>query len=189
MNDSKQCIQCNQIFYNPKNGSKRWKITKFCSHKCYWKSLEGKPITSWTKNRIEKIRKANFGKKHSEESKKKMGCRMENHPKWKGDNVGVIGVHAWLWKIKGKASDYKCVDCNKQARDWSNKNHSYKRKLSDYEPRCIKCHRQYDIKFNNYNKPSQTIICGYCNTSFTVRYGERYRKYCSEKCYHLSKKY
>jgi len=34
--------------------------------------------------------------------------------------------------------------------DWSNIDHKYKRKEEDYTPRCRRCHRQFDIKNNNY---------------------------------------
>jgi NAD-dependent SIR2 family protein deacetylase len=58
-----------------------------------------------------------------------------------------VAMHAWIYKQKGKAKNYKCVDCGKQAIDWSNKNHSYRRVLEDYFPRCRSCHKIYDKKF------------------------------------------
>jgi len=57
-------------------------------------------------------------------------------------------MHVWVRRRKGKASLYKCIDCGEQAIHWSNVDHSYKRKLEDYQPRCMKCHRKYDKEAN-----------------------------------------
>jgi len=32
---------------------------------------------------------------------------------------------------------------------WANKDHKYKRDISDWMRLCAKCHTHYDIKFNN----------------------------------------
>jgi NAD-dependent SIR2 family protein deacetylase len=55
--------------------------------------------------------------------------------------------HNAVYKARGKAKDQKCVDCGKQAREWSTVHgtdgsdpHAH------YEPRCVKCHSQYDNK-------------------------------------------
>lgn len=53
-------------------------------------------------------------------------------------------IHVWLFRRVGFAKNYKCVDCGKQAMDWSNVDHKYRRIASDYSPRCRKCHRLYD---------------------------------------------
>ena len=107
----------------------------------------GKKLSETTK---EKMRQVNLGKKLSEATKEKLkkANTGEKSGKWKGDNVGYEGVHAWIRKHKGKASLYKCIDCGEQAKDWSNVDHSYKRNLEDYQPRCIGCHRKYDKKYN-----------------------------------------
>ena len=189
MNNSKKCLQCRQTFYNPKNDneSKRWKKIKFCSHKCYWKSLKGKLPASGCS--YKKGHKRNVGVKYSEESrlKNKLARIGNKNWNWKGEKSLPCATHVWVTQHKGKASTHKCIDCSEQAREWSNKDHSYKRILSDYSPRCQKCHRQYDIKYNNYNKPNVQIICKYCKKLFTVRYGCRNRKYCSERCYQSSR--
>ena len=92
----------------------------------------------------------NKGKKHSEETKKKIrknhpDFNGKNNPNWKGDNVGYRGIHAWVQKEKGKASNYKCK-CGKQAEQWANIDNSYKRVLEDYIAMCTKCHKKYDKK-------------------------------------------
>ena len=72
----------------------------------------------------------------------------EKNGRWKGNKVGYRAIHCWIYLKKGKASTYKCVDCGKQAEDWSNIDHSYKRKLEDYFPRCRSCHKMYDKEQN-----------------------------------------
>ena len=93
-----------------------------------------------TEEAKEKIRKGNIGKQSG-----------NKHGMWKGDDAGICAMHHWVIQIKGPAKNYKCIDCNKQARDWSNIDHSYKRILEDYLPRCGSCHQLYDIKYNNRN--------------------------------------
>ena len=95
-----------------------------------------------------KMSESHKGKKHSDETRKKMSKAI-----FKGDNVGYRAVHKWVELLKGKATEYKCVDCGKQAEHWSNiNNHIYRRILSDYVPRCTKCHRIFDIKNNQKSK-------------------------------------
>ena len=72
----------------------------------------------------------------------------KNNPMWKGDSVGEKGVHSWIVSKLGKAKEHKCK-CGKQAQHWSNKDHSYKRKLEDYTAMCASCHMRYDYKYNN----------------------------------------
>lgn len=105
----------------------------------YWQSLKG--------NTNGKNNKGNkrpdlvlWNKLHSQKG--------EKHPRWKGEEAKYCAIHQYITKYKGKASEYKCVDCGKQAEDWSNKDHSYKRELEDYSPRCKKCHIIYDKKYN-----------------------------------------
>lgn len=76
----------------------------------------------------------------------------EKHPSWKGDLAKQKAMHHWVVKHKGKVSTFKCVDCGKQARYWSNKDHSYKRILNDYSPRCASCHKIYDLHVINIIK-------------------------------------
>ena len=43
-----------------------------------------------------------------------------------------------------QAATHRYIDCNKQAYHWSNIDHSYKRALEDYSPRCFSCYHKYD---------------------------------------------
>ncbi len=122
------CQYCGATEYITPNALKR---KRYCSPEC-------KRLAGQSKEMIEKI-------------------SGENNVTWKGDNVGYRGIHHWIIKIKGPAKNYKCIDCGKQARDWSNVDHSYKRILEDYQPRCVSCHRKYDFQMKRNNK-IKTII-------------------------------
>ena len=59
-------------------------------------------------------------------------------------------VHHDLREQRGRACQYRCVDCGRQARQWSydspDGRYSYSRDLSKYSPRCMRCHRRHDKK-------------------------------------------
>lgn len=74
-------------------------------------------------------------------NKERMG---ENHHAWTGDNVGYLGMHDRIYHRRGKASGYKCVDCGKQAEDWSLVKGYHPNDAENYDPRCTKCHTEYD---------------------------------------------
>ena len=118
----------------------------------------GRKHSNETKEKLKKIKLENptkywKGKKRYELTEKTISNSLkgrfskEKHPNWKGENVVP---HSWIKKIKGKAEQYNCEICNKkQAKEWSNKNHKYKKDEKDWQAICVKCHQIYDIKFNN----------------------------------------
>ena len=53
--------------------------------------------------------------------------------------------HRQVYKSKGMAYRYNCVDCNNQALDWSLKHGADKPDINSYEPRCRSCHLKYDM--------------------------------------------
>jgi hypothetical protein len=70
-------------------------------------------------------------------------------------NAGYRTVHTRLEAQFGKASTYPCVDCGYQAAEWSydgtdeqqvGKSSAYSRDLGHYQPRCVQCHTDYDMK-------------------------------------------
>ena len=84
----------------------------------------------------------------SKKGKKFPQFSSENHWNWKGDKVGNKAIHDWVVSHKGKAIEYQCKHCNKQAKHWANKDHLYKRNLDDFMALCVSCHRKYDYKYN-----------------------------------------
>jgi len=82
------------------------------------------------------------------------------HPTW-------AAIHKRLSRTRGAASSYACVDCAKQAREWSYDGLdpaqlidrargwelAYSLDLEHYVPRCVPCHRRLDIGIRKSKKP------------------------------------
>jgi hypothetical protein len=70
-------------------------------------------------------------------------------------DVGYSGVHRRLAADFGPASDYRCIDCGKQAAQWSYSREDtderqspegpYSLKPEHYAPRCVPCHKAMDL--------------------------------------------
>jgi hypothetical protein len=70
-------------------------------------------------------------------------------PAWKGNDVGYHGLHKWIQSRLGKPT--ACEHCGKKNLTgskihWSNKYHTYKRRLKDWQRLCAQCHSDYDRK-------------------------------------------
>ncbi len=91
--------------------------------------------------------KNTLGLKHTEEWKEEAKKRMtgsKNHL-WKGNKVGYVGLHHWLYRWLGKANHCEvCGKNDKRMYHWCNIDHQYRRVLDDYIPMCVPCHRKYD---------------------------------------------
>lgn len=70
---------------------------------------------------------------------------------WKGENVSNVGLHRWVryWKGIPKKCQ-KCGTTKAKKFEWANIDHKYRRILKDYVRMCTSCHRNHDIKHNNY---------------------------------------
>jgi hypothetical protein len=79
----------------------------------------------------------------------------DNHPMWVGDEVTYPGQHLRVKSFRGRATDHPCADCGEQATQWSYDHADpderiapngrvYSTNVDHYQPRCIKCHRQFD---------------------------------------------
>lgn len=75
-------------------------------------------------------------------------------------------VHTWLSNTYGKATEHTCVDCGKQAGQWSYNGSSdreirsptgmpYSPDLTAYSPRCVRCHKRHDGHTGETNYQSQ----------------------------------
>lgn len=72
-----------------------------------------------------------------------------------GDTVSYAGMHAWLRRRRGRASQHACVDCPQPAAHWSYSHDdpderssdqgAYSLKAEHYAPRCVSCHRRHDL--------------------------------------------
>lgn len=80
----------------------------------------------------------------------------QDHPNWAGGDISYMGMHQRLRRLRGSSLDYLCVDCGKNAQQWSydhagqaeerdSEFGKYSVDPSDYSPRCIPCHKVYDL--------------------------------------------
>ena len=122
---------------NPFKGQKR---PAFSKEHCIKISLSSKGKIPWNKG-------LTGLPKHSKETRLKMSEAHSNekHHEWKGEDVGYSALHSWISRKKGSAKNYYCSVCRtKKSLQWANKDHKYKRKLSDWIVLCSKCHYKYD---------------------------------------------
>ena len=73
--------------------------------------------------------------------------RGNNSHNWRGNRVSYRSLHNWICRYKGKPK--KCEHCGKDGLTghqihWANKDHEYKRNLTDWIRLCAKCHKRYD---------------------------------------------
>ena len=71
----------------------------------------------------------------------------DKNPAWKGKHAKYRALHMWVKSHLGEAK--KCKHCGKlkttpKSIHWANKSHKYLRKLNDWIPLCVPCHKIYD---------------------------------------------
>lgn len=95
---------------------------------------------AWNKGKKNHYPAWNKGKKAPQSSE-------ENHHNWKGDAVGYSAKHMWMSKKAGQPRYCEhCKRTNKKKYEWANKDHKYRRKITDYLRLCTSCHRKYDYE-------------------------------------------
>ena len=77
------------------------------------------------------------------------------HPAWIGDDATYFAVHQRLVRTRGRAAGHTCTDCEGPAAQWSLNRDAPDLRLSDigpfttdlsaYLPRCVPCHKRYDL--------------------------------------------
>lgn len=76
---------------------------------------------------------------------KNPGWTNETSFKRKGVNYSYQGLHTWVRKNLGSATDKECVYCGSNKKlEWANISHEYKEVLNDWMILCSKCHHKYD---------------------------------------------
>ena len=78
-----------------------------------------------------------------------------DHPRWTGDDATYLGAHQRVRYQRGRAKDHACVDCGGPAAHWSydracpNEKQSelgpYSTDIAHYVPRCVRCHKRFDL--------------------------------------------
>lgn len=108
----------------------------------FWRGRKRKPRTLEHRRNLSKAN-----------SHPKPYLRGIKNPAWKGNEAGLTSKHDFVSKWKGKPK--KCENCGTESAkkyEWANVDHKYRRVLDDYIRMCTSCHRNYDIKHNNYKK-------------------------------------
>ena len=154
-------IEFSMVF---KEGNTPWNKDKKCPQLAYWKGKKMKPFTEQHKKNIGL---ANKGTKRPDlalrnktkaqrgaVSKAMKGRKVtwaksgEEHPNWKGDDVGYAGLHKWIRKNKPKPE--LCENCKQRIpKQIHNIDGEYKRDISDYMWVCVSCHSKLDEKIKN----------------------------------------
>jgi hypothetical protein len=107
---------------------------KYCSSKCYGKTMVGRKVLWVHPNNNGQWNK---GRKFP----KRCG---EGNIAWKGEEAKYAAIHMWIKRVTGKP--IKCVHCGATGRKlhWANIDHKYSRNPRDYISLCVPCHRRYD---------------------------------------------
>ncbi len=130
------CAQCGTDFE-----SASWRNRKFCCHACYGKYRKAKRM-------LPPSRKGVF---HTEGHKRRLSAilkqsvrRGSDSPYWKGDGVGYIRLHEWVYEQMGQPSHCEKCGTTEGNFEWANKSREYRRVLSDWIRLCKPCHFRYD---------------------------------------------
>lgn len=137
------------------------KICRFC----YYKTIKGRKRPPRTKEHIEKLRKANVGKKHTQETKEKM---RQAHRKrvelglnnFFKDSKSYAAVHLWLRDYYPKLG--YCEECgttNAKRYEWALKvGKEYEKKRENFDCLCVRCHRERDGTFPHLLAKKQSSL-------------------------------
>lgn len=86
------------------------------------------------------------------------GCYLSgaDSPVWGGDAVTYHAAHGRVYRTRGSAKGYRCIDCGNRAAQWSYDGGAGSLELHApegdycadpgfYDPRCISCHKKFDL--------------------------------------------
>ena len=102
-----------------------------------------------SKETIQRLIDSHVGKHCNPAFEFKKGTPQNEHPRWKGEDVGYHALHHWV-KLKLVKPEKCSMCCKKRVLEVSNRDHKYRRNLDDYWYLCRSCHRKYDIENNGY---------------------------------------
>lgn len=60
------------------------------------------------------------------------------------EGVAYSTRHGRVQKLRGPAAAHPCISCGKSARHWSHRHGTSEWFSENYDPRCVKCHHEYD---------------------------------------------
>jgi hypothetical protein len=112
-------------------------------------SIANKGRTAWNKGKKTGIvTKGSTGMKWTDEQRKNLIRKKgKESPFWKGSKAKYRSLHVWLSNTFGKPNICEaCKNAGLVGRQihWANKDHKYRRVISDWLRLCAKCHGEYD---------------------------------------------
>lgn len=76
-----------------------------------------------------------------------LNLQPEDHPRWKGDDVGYRALHYRIVKLFGKADRCENLDCahtDYHRFEWANLTNEVSNERDNWAMLCVFCHRQMD---------------------------------------------
>lgn len=105
-----------------------------------------------------------------------------NNKRWKGDNVGYVGLHTWVKNHKPRVE--LCQICNiKKSEELANISQKYKRDINDFMWLCKKCHNAQDKRGERSRLAKKK--CKFCLKMFKPKRSKHL--YCSNICSNTTK--
>jgi hypothetical protein len=74
----------------------------------------------------------------------KLGCTCGRHNKSISHTTDYFNMHRKIKYYRGRAAQYICIKCQKQAKHWAKVHGVSGFDPWDYVPMCISCHHAYD---------------------------------------------
>lgn len=138
------CFHCNKLLYkSPSKVHPR----NFCNHICY-ASVRNKELKESGKHtRLDRFRSEQYREKAVRALRaNNVG---EEHPMWKGTQASYRAIHYWVRRHLGTPTT--CTVCNvtdtrPRYIQWANIDGHYRRRLTDYVPMCVSCHKKHDLR-------------------------------------------
>lgn len=142
---------CEGHYYQRRRGTELRPLRVYANKVCTAPDCTKPPSGKYcSMHRGRKVRHGDFDTKL-----KPTGKVGSDNANWVGDNAGYFTVHERLRNSIGSASTKTCVDCGTQAQQWSydhtcdNERSSdqgpFSTNLDRYSPRCVSCHKTFDL--------------------------------------------
>lgn len=106
------------------------------------------------------FKKGEHSSPKTEFKKGRKGDKNESHPQWKGDEVGIPGIHTWLRVNFGRPNKCEQKNCEgKSSRfEWAKlRDKEYERKRENFWMLCVSCHKKYDYSDERKRKLSNSL--------------------------------
>jgi len=101
-----------------------------------------------------------------------------------GNTTARRQLHGKIEIIRGKASEYNCVDCGSEAYHWTWIHNTDDEDIYNYTPRCTNCHYKYD--FSGERNPSTKLTWAEVNEIRKMYATGQYSQYDLAKIFHVN---